>query len=322
MNHSPKKEKPQLHVSHLNMLSRCGVQFERVHIMGHREPPGVAAVIGSSTHHATSENLRRKIQTGALMSSAEIKDIARDSFLTKWTETPVLLTDDERELGLDAVRGHGIDTAIELTVLHSEQLAPIVNPDADGVEWKWVIEAAGYPYDLAGEIDVKETDNIRELKTRTRAPNQNEADVSDQLTVYAMAKKIVEGKAPRLVHFDVLVKATKTIEARLFTFETVRDDQDFLVFKNRFERAIEIIEKGAFAPANRTDFWCSEKFCGFAANGSCPYFRGRVSFSFSNPQRQPQPLKTRNPKRKEDKHVNSNARWVPARTADWYDAVR
>ena len=308
---SPSQGKPQLHQSHLAMLSRCGEQFRRVYIEGHREPPGVARLIGAVTHHAIKENLQLKIE-GKILSGAEVSDLARASFDSIWLEAPLTFTQDEMAAGADRVKGQAIDTSIALVVAHHLELVPIISPVAGGLERAWVIRCEGYPYDLAGTIDIDEGSRIRDTKTRNKNPGQKEADTSDQLTIYAMVKKIVDGVDVESVVLDCLVKGD---EAKVFSYKSTRGMADFLVAKNRFERAVEVIEKEAFTPASQSDWWCSARFCGFAADGSCPFYRGLKTFSMAVP-------KSTKPTTRKGVKTRGSKSIIKAHSTEWYDAVR
>lgn len=299
--------KPQLHQSHLAMLSRCGEQFRRVYIEGHREPPGVARLIGAVTHHAIKENLQIKMQ-GNLLSACGVADLTRTSFDSIWNEAPLTFTQDEMEAGPDRIKGQAIDTSVSLVVAHHNELVPLITPVVGGLERAWVIRCEGYPYDLAGTIDIDEGSRIRDTKTRNKNPGQKEADTSEQLTMYAMVKKIVDGVDVECVILDFLVKGD---EAKVFSYQSHRSMSDFIVTKNRFERAVEVIEKEAFTPASQSDWWCSARFCGFAADGSCPFFHGRKVFSMAVPSTKKQGVKNRGSKS-----------IIKAHSTEWYDAVR
>lgn len=272
-----KPVKPQVHNSGLEMLARCGEQYRRVYIEGHKAPPAVQQVIGSATHKVSAKNLLHKItHKGKLLKTAAVMDFARDFFVREWATNPIILDDTEKQIGLKKVKGLALDQTVKLAELHSKHLAPRLNPVKDGVEWAWVIEVPGHPYDLAGQVDVVEEHAIRDLKTANRRPNYATADTLEQLTVYGLANRVITGKLAKRYYLDYLVKESKTKPARLITLESRRTLQDFEVFKNRFQRASQVIQSGVFMPASRSDWWCSEKFCGFAADGSCPFFNGRT----------------------------------------------
>lgn len=308
MNSAP-AVKRQLHSSHLSMLYRCGEQFKRVVLDGDLEPPGFAAVVGRSAHQVAQDNLTRKLATGALMTLEEVRDLARDSFQRSWESTPVFLNKEERESGFDKVKGLGIDRTIAISEAHARFVAPIITPREGGIERKWVVKANGYPFDLAGQIDVEEADHtIRDFKTGFKLVSQRFADTSEQLTIYSWAKNIIDKVAPPRVVLDG-VAVSKTGQVTVESFESKRTQADFDVARRRFDRAVEVIEKGAFTPANPTDWWCSEKFCGFAADGSCPFFNKSRPLSISV-------------RKKGERHDRKQPKAVAARTDEWWGAVR
>lgn len=303
--------KPQLHQSHLAMLSRCGEQFYRVYILGHREPPGIARIIGSAVHKSVKSTLQKKLDSGGVLPPVvQVRDEARSFFQEVYDEEPLTLTESERESGIDAVKGSAIDATVALSALHRTEFAPIIQPIPGGLERPWVVKCEGYPFDLAGTFDIDEGRRIRDTKTRNRNPGQHEADTSEQLTFYAMAKKIIDRVDLDSVHLDFLIKPTESSSERCVSLESTRGMSDYIVAKNRFERAVEVIEKEAFIPASQADWFCSERFCGFAADGSCPFFRGKKSFSMN--------IKIKKGERKhgKSKHV------IKAFSTKWYDAIR
>jgi hypothetical protein len=272
--------KPQLHQSSLAMLSRCGEAFRRRYIEGEKIPPGIALITGTAVHRSAALNLTHKLESGTLLPSEAVAENARDELARCWDEG-VLLEAGESE---EALKGEAIDQVTSLATLHAEHLAPHLDPApehdgvAAGVEWSWVLECAGYPYDLAGQVDVLEDRPgglvVRDLKTRSKAPSKSEAETSLQLTLYSMAAKVHRKKAAPKVALDVL---TKTKTPKLVTVEGERSDSDYEVFMRRFERSIEVIESGSFQPASPEDWVCSEKFCGYAP--TCAFFKGKKQFT-------------------------------------------
>lgn len=288
--------KPQLHSSHLALLYRCGIKFQRIVLKGEYEPPRTPLIIGTAAHSVIAKNLTNKINKGTLLTKEVMQDFSRDEFIKNWHESPVIFTDEEADLGIDKVRDQAQDVTIQLVTAHHYQLAPKIQPKA--VERKWVLEAPGFPYDLAGMIDIDEEREIilpkekqllypghpieagiRDTKTRKTNLGQVEVETSEQYTLYAMAKYFIDGKMPDYVVQDNLVKPTRTREAYAISYSSTRTLDDFKVFNRRFEQACKIIEKEIFTPANPQEWWCSKDFCGFAADGSCPYFNSKRSLT-------------------------------------------
>ncbi len=284
--------KPQLHQSHMQTLYFCGEKFSRIYLNGEREPPTTPLVIGTATHAANALNLTNKIEKGTLLTREAVQDISRDSFIKSWQEMPIMLNDEEVREGLNKTRGACQDITIDLSLAYHYGVARKINPKA--VERKWVLEAEGYPYDFAGTIDVDELIEfdyergvflprplvaIRDTKTKKTNTGQHEVDTSEQYSGYAFAKYMIDGVMPDLVFQDNLIKPTKTRAAYSISYQSTRTKDDFEVFKNRFGQACNVIQKGAFTPANPKDPLCSKKFCGFAADGSCKYFNSKRSLT-------------------------------------------
>lgn len=283
-----KEKKPQLHSSHLSMLYKCGYKFQRVVLQGEREPPTTPLVIGTASHSVIAKNLNNKIDKGTLMTKEAVQDTARDEFLKEWQSSPIMLDEEEKSLGLQKTRDHAQDATIEVVTEHHYALAPKLKPVK--VEEPWVLHADGFPFDLAGMIDVKEKYDFdtktgsflpkpiitfRDTKTRSRDLGQREVDASEQYTIYFMALTYIDGVMPDYVFQDTLIKPTKTMPARVISYQTTRTQDDIDVFHRRFEQACKIIDKEIFTPANPNDWWCNKSMCGFAANGTCPYFNSK-----------------------------------------------
>jgi hypothetical protein len=265
--------KPQLHVSGLNLLARCGEAFRRRYVEGEIIPPGVAAVTGTAVDRAVTANLGAKIERGDLLPVEAVADTARDALVATWQQG-VKLTDDEAAEGVARVKGAAVDKAVRLAETHAIATAPALEPTH--VQRTFVVELGGYPYDLAGTIDVQEGARaIRDTKTSAKTPPVTIAETSDQLTAYALAVKAIDGTAPARVALDYLIDLKGGPKA--VTVESVRDPADFDGFLRRTETAIRVIEAGAFMPAERDHWMCNARFCGYHA--TCPFARRPVQIS-------------------------------------------
>lgn len=282
------KIKPQLHQSHLSTLYRCGYKFDMMYLQGVKEPPTTPLLIGTATHAAIALDLTNKIDKGTLLTREAVQDLTRDQFVKTWNESPVTLNEEERFAGLAKTRDECQDTTIELALCHHYDIAPKIKPKA--VERKWVLVAEGFKFDMAGTIDIdevmefdfekniwlsKDIIKIRDTKTRARNLGQREVDSSEQYSFYHFAKFMIDGIMADYVVQDNLIKPTKSRPAFAISYESTRTLDDHEVVKNRFAQACNVIEKGAFTPANPSDWWCSKEFCGFAASGSCKYFNSK-----------------------------------------------
>ena len=275
-----KETKPQLHQSNLQLLYRCGYKFSRVVLGGDREPSTTPLIVGTATHSTVAIDLTNKIEKGFLLPREAVKDHSRDEFIKSWEESPIVFNDEEKAHGLDRTKGKLQDQTIQLVAEHHYAVAPFIKPKA--VERKWVLEAPKYPYDMAGMIDVDEDIGIRDTKTRKTNLGQAEVDKSEQYTFYALAKYLLDGIMPEYVVQDNLIKPTKKQPARAISYYSTRTRDDFNVLYRRFDQANKIIKAGIFTPANPCDWWCSKDFCGFAGDGSCPYFNSKSRKPINN----------------------------------------
>jgi len=253
------------------MFERCGEQYRRRYVEGEIIPPGIALIVGSATHVAIERDMKEKLSTGKLLALAEVQQAARDAVNLKVEKEGVSLDEGE---DLKASVGEAVDTTVALSTLHHEGLAPDIKPAH--VERPWVLELSGFPFDLAGRIDLQEivvsgrkAGRIIDTKTAKRA-DRNKADDSEQLSMYALAAKTLDGEIPDL-RMDLLIK---TKVPKSLSLSTSRTDADLGVLLRRVEAHANAIEKGVYHPAPADHWICSTKFCGYAR--TCPFFRRRV----------------------------------------------
>ena len=274
------KTKPQLHASMLETMARCGVQFQFRYggTFGIADenmiiPPNVALATGTSVHKSVQADLDHKMETGGqLLPAGEIKEIAFAIF-QQHVDRGMTFSPDE-SVNLEKTVGSAMDMTVALSMLHHNGLAPTINPLA--VEKKFVITMNGYPYDVAGQIDVVEAGRLRDTKTKAQSPGQDAAK-SLQMALYSVAYRIETKKLPDEVCLDFLVK---TKNPRIVIRRAVPEASWIDPVFRRLERATEIIEavkdgKQAFSPADPENWCCSDKWCGYSAAGICPFRSGR-----------------------------------------------
>lgn len=257
----------KIHRSQLRTLYRCGEQYRRRYVEGEKIPPSVAAITGTATHASVELNLRHKIETGGLLEPDVVRDAARDKLVSAW-DAGVLLDADESAKGEGIVKAAALDTAVALAGCHHESLAPIIQPV--NVERYFEVDLAGY-CTLVGIIDVEEKTRVRDTKTAGKAPSQADADTSEQLTVYSLARRI-EGTLPGDVCLDALVKTAKP---KAVTIHSTRTDADLEMQLRRIEVAVDVIDRGIFLPTDPSNWWCSVRFCGY--HSTCRYAKRPVT---------------------------------------------
>jgi len=244
------------------MLYRCPYQYEQRYIKGAIRLPGVAMITGTGVHRAVEADLSHKIEAGELLAAEAVADLARDAVVAEWDRGVEVNVD--RDGTPDEAKAGAIDRAVSLASLHHSDLAPSLEPIS--VERRWKLDLEGYPYDLAGMIDIEEADAIRDTKTAARSPAKTAADDSLQLTTYAVAIKYCNGVLPSRLCLDHLV-SLKT--PKVVTLETTRTERHVELFLRRLEVAMRQLEAGVFPPTDPSNWWCGERFCGYYAD--CPY---------------------------------------------------
>lgn len=270
-------QKPQLTNSMLDMMCRCGIQFQRRYGARfgcwHTEeiiPPGIALATGISVHRSVEENLKEKMKSNNLLSAEQIETIARDEFMNLW-QAGIMLTDDEAA-DVKRTLGDNLDQTIKLARLHADSLAPHIQPVA--IEEPFVINLNGYPYDLAGRKDIRTEKGIHDVKTKSVTP-PDDAARSMQMAMYAMSEKIERGKLPDLVELDFLIK---TKMPKIVIRMAKPSDAWIQPLLRRIEQMTKIImavKEGhiGFTPADPENWVCSKRYCGFSR--TCPFWSGK-----------------------------------------------
>lgn len=267
--------KPQLHVSAINMLGFCGEQFRRRYIEKEKVPPGIAAVVGKATDRTVTRDLESKKNTGDLLQSEEVIDLAATLFKEEVEGDEGLRTLPEEIAtagSMEALIGKAKDKAIRLSFAHHKGLAPSITPTH--LQRAFTLNLTGFPVDIAGTIDIQSLElPVRDTKTAGKTPAAGVAEESDQLTVYAMAVHVLDQEPlPIRVGLDYLVDL-KMPTAK--TFSSSRGKEDFGPFLRRVETSVKAIQAGIFVPVKQNDPLCSPKYCGF--HSTCPYVRRPVS---------------------------------------------
>ncbi len=259
--------KAQLHFSGLDKLWTCGEQFRRIYLELERPAKGTYVAVGSGVDSAVNRNLDHFIAEGALLPIEEVKEIARDAATFELRNSEIVYDADERKAGISQSNAAAVDKAVRLAELHAKEIAPKLKPTH--VQRQWTLELTGFPFDIVGTIDVQEgSTSIRDTKTSGKSPAAGIADMSMQLSMYALAIRTIDGAAPASVALDYLIDNKKPVAK---TFTSTRNDDDFRVVIARLENAAEIIEKQAFTPAQPTSWQCSLGWCPFAKD--CRYFQ-------------------------------------------------
>lgn len=271
--------KRQLHWSQIAQFTRCPEQFRRRYVLGESLPPTTGALIGTAMHRAAEVDLKRKMDSGALAPIEEVVTAARDVVSKAFDSAlGILLTDEEKKSGLDSARANTVDMAVCCAAAHHARLAPLAEPVM--VERRWTLELESHPFDLAGTIDCDENGSFWDWKTAARSPSADEADLSGQLTMYSMAKAILDEKdktASLVIPEARLGYVVKTKFPKTLVLRSRRTHADFEPFMRTIERIAGAIDKESYTYAASTaprPWWCSAKWCGY--HSTCDGVSSRV----------------------------------------------
>lgn len=264
-------KKPQLHVSALRMMQKCGQMFAFRYMDGVKRSPGFAAARGTALHKSAEADLQNKIDHGVLLPDEAIPDMAADAAKAAVERRGIYLGPKDPPTLKEAL-AKLVDEAVDFATIHHHKVAPKIEPVL--VEDPWVIEIAGFQYDLAGTFDVTQVNGFRDAKSRGKSPSEGEAHNSNQLTAYALAYYVTNGVLPEEIGLDIVVSTKKTKKA--VTQTTTRSMSDLKAILGSFEVAARVIESGAFMHSDpETAWWCSAQWCGY--HSICPWVRRPVS---------------------------------------------
>lgn len=259
------------HPSHLEMMSKCGLQFFFRYDRGIRRPPAARMIRGSAGHASIEANLEHKMATQELLPLNEAEAIAADTYEHLWS-VGVSLTDDEKSEGTKTVKGRFLDGAVKAARVHHQKRAPELWPVF--VEKYFKIKVPGRPWGMAGTIDIVESDAVWDNKITGKSPSKGDADSSIQLTGYGIGKKVLLGRAPDRTGLDYIV-TPKVKDAYHKPIESSRGPADYQAYLKRCQRVYAQLQRGVFLPAPAQAWWCSKTWCGYW--DLCPFgARGRI----------------------------------------------
>lgn len=258
--------------SSLTCLQQCGEKFRRRYIEKERVPPSPRMLRGTVVHHVASTAYRRKIDTATLPSVEEARDLAATSFERTWDQG-VLFSREDTATGPGIVRADSKDFAIDLAGYHVATVAPAITPTA--VERKIIVKPKDSDLVIHGTIDLIDQqaagEVIRDLKTSDRMPRSDVADVSQQLTMYALIRLAEVGTLPASLVLDFLVRSPERATKRHVPLTTTRDREDLRALVDRINTAAAAVEAGVFVPAPPDAWWCSRAWCEYF--DTCIYVR-------------------------------------------------
>lgn len=275
---SPKATKPQLTNSMLTELWTCGIRFQRKYGarfgVWHEEEktmPNVAMAVGSAVHRVVEASIKRKIEEGATPPREQVGDLARDEF-SGIVQAGLFMTENEAQ-DKDSVVNKAEAQAIALSQLHHDFVLPEIRPVK--VEQKFVLDMTGWPFDLAGRIDlIEEDDTVSDVKTTGKTMGV-ECASSMQMATYWLAAEKTKEIIGRLPKFSIIYQLIKTKIPKFDKSVATPTPLMFVPVMDRFSRAVKLIEavrKGHCdfpAAATGANQWaCKSNYCPFHA--TCP----------------------------------------------------
>jgi len=264
-----KKREPQISVSALQMFQRCPQQYEFRYVKGLKIPPGVSQIRGRGFHAGVAHNFRQKVATRQDLPIDEVAGATADEVEIGFAGE-VFLLPEERGVGISKLKGQAKDQAVRMTAVHHEKIAPKIQPALVEKPITLRPDPGKFPINIMGILDLTdEQDVIRDNKTASKTPNQDAAEKSQQLTMYALLFRALTGRKEKAVALDTVV-LTAAGNASISLQESIRDGGDIEVLKQRLEVTVSAIQSGIFPPTNPESWWCSEKWCGYW-DGVCPF---------------------------------------------------
>ena len=168
--------------SSLSMARRCPEQFRRRYILGHKERPGSALVIGTAVHKGVERNCGQKIESHIDLPMVDLLDWYDDE---GW---PWSVNDEQEKTGQeilwkdapDSARGRG---RTMLSAYH-HNVAPRIQPI--GVEGMVEVDF-GLAVPVIGRYDILRESTVIDLKTGQRAQKKPKESWRIQAAVYGEA---------------------------------------------------------------------------------------------------------------------------------------
>jgi hypothetical protein len=157
-----------LSASSLRLLRVCPEAWRRRYILGERERPGEALVLGKAVHSALEHTHRQKVDSHEDLPIPEVVEYYND---LAWPEAVA-----EHEEGVRWDSNPDVPRNDGARILHAYHAAvsPRIQPIA--VEKKIEFLVPGVPVPIWGFVDVEEQQNVIDLKTSksvTRKPDAN-----------------------------------------------------------------------------------------------------------------------------------------------------
>ncbi len=255
------RQMPHLSISAVNSWIDCGLMYkfgkiDKIPI----ESKADALEFGTVIHIVLGEYYEEKMIGNKML----LKDI-HQSFEEHWHRVAEGRTDIKYAKGKDfetlLMEGKDLLTAWYMKL-------PEDNFEILGIEEAFSFHIPGIEIPLIGAMDLIEEDEgiiiITDFKTSGKAYSVSEIDQNQQLTLYQIAARSMNGYADReiLLRIDCLIKTQKP---KFQQYYTVRTEIDEIRLIRKIKQVWEGISKGVFVP-NDTSWKCKGCFYKTACN--------------------------------------------------------
>lgn len=228
------------------------------------KPAGYNAVTtamlrGTAAHAAIEESLTRYIHgVGTGLSEAVIADVVTTAVDKEWPK--VEFNEMEALVGLGTTREGVIEQATRVASYYIESEVPSIKPI--GVETSFCLHLPGCDgWEVVGKIDIVEDGKIRDVKTSMRCPDDDVAEHSDQLSLYALAYFAETGRLCEKLQLDYVIPS-KRIHG--VVRETTRTREQLGQLCWRIAATLQCIEAEVYHPALRGKYGqCKRQACSF-----------------------------------------------------------
>jgi putative RecB family exonuclease len=256
---------------------RCPLHYYFRYIEGLKIPPRAPMTLGSSVHAALEHNFRQKIDSKLDLPTDEVLDAYSDRFDLAKPETEWEKDEDPAEIkdsGINLLCAYhtGKDRNGEPMMareLNSETrkyekkiikpLSPQIQPPLveEPFEVKFENEVG---YTFVGRIDVvDDKDMVRETKTSSKSPTQDQVDSDLQISAYSLGFRVKTGREEKGLVLDYLVK---NVSPKVVSIETQRTKDDILRFLKILARISDAVGKGVFY-CSCNPMFCNPNNCGW-----------------------------------------------------------
>ena len=247
-----------------NMYRKCGESYRLRYIEGLRRPPGGALLVGGAVHAGAEYRNRRMMLSHVETSKRYIVDASVSAYDERLKKEDISLDGEEENKGRGQIVASYRDATATFASGYVDHVAPAIKrPIAVEERIELVVPKLGIT--LLGILDVAHEDNgrvvLEDLKVGRKAWTVGDADLSDQLTWYAMAWKHTHGALP----YSVGIRSLRTLSAgptAMFR-QSFRSNSHVDKLLATIETVLSGIRAGVFIPAAEGAWWCSRRWCGY-----------------------------------------------------------